>query len=110
MSEFNVIFGVPQTDSDALLALAKDLGVEADISRDRYFGGADYLDLALKLAATGAVWQTLRTWITARAAVAKATRVVVDGIELKAINGKQAEALLEVIAKNFPRDDADGKD
>ena len=110
MSQLNVIIGVPQADVDALSELAESLSVESDISRDRYLNGAEFLDLAATLLTTAAVWETLRTWINARAEVAKATRIVVDGVELIAVNPKQAEALLRVIAKQFPRDGDDGQD
>ncbi len=109
MKELNAIIGVPQADTEALVALANRLEIEGEVSRDRYFGGADYVDMAVQILTTGAAWETLRLWIKTRAEVAKATRVVIDGIELTAVNPKQADGLLRAIEKHFPRDATNGQ-
>ena len=78
-----LIVGVPEPDRDELIQLAESLEQPAEISRQEYFDGGDFVELAIQgtqaLGASTVVWATVRTWLITRADRLKHTRITIPG-------------------------------
>jgi hypothetical protein len=101
------IVGVPTSDKADLEALAVTIGIPPDFSEQRYFDGQAFIEAVLSTGLSVAGWATLRTWIRARAEVLKATRIAGRGIEITAMDAKDAERMIRVFAEKLPDDDGE---
>lgn len=100
------IVSVPAEDREDLAALIDRLPIEEDFGEHRYFDGAVYVEALVPLVSlTSAAWLTLRTWIKARAEVQKAMRVTCRGVEITAMNRKDAERIIRLLGDAVTLDD-----
>lgn len=91
------ILGVPSTDQDDLVELTRKLNKSPEFSEQRYFDGAAFMETLLPMVISAPFWATLTIWIRARADVQKTTRIAFRGVEITAMNRKDAERIISTL-------------
>ncbi|WP_129590561.1 hypothetical protein [Cryobacterium aureum] len=107
MTEPAIIIGVLPADRDDLADLASSLGRDSDVTEQRYFDGANFLDLLLPLGTTTAsataIWATVRTWLITRSDQLKNSRVTYNGrdIVIDGMNRRDTVKVISALDKTF---------
>lgn len=105
--ELPFILGVPTSDVADLAGIAGEVANVSELSEHRYFDGAAFIEALMPTVLSAAAWATLREWIRARAEVRKATRISAGGIEITAMNRRDAERIIELLASRIEVEDGE---